>query len=185
LTFEYRAETTEATPINLTNHAYWNLAGAGSGTIYDHLLTLDCSRYLPVDEQLIPTGEVLSVEGTALDFRSEKAVGRDIDQLPLGYDHCFVTNRQGAVLTRVARVVDPGSGRGLEVSTTKPAVQLYTGNFLDGIHGAGGAIFDKHTALCLETEFYPDAVNHPEFPSAILRPGQSYHHTTVHRFFTE
>jgi len=106
-------------------------------------------------------------------------------QLPVGYDHCFVADREGYRLDPIARVVDPAGGRGLEISTTKPAVQLYTGNFLDGIRGAGGTVFNKHTALCLETEYYPDAVNHPEFPSAVLRPGEIYSHTTVHRFFSE
>jgi aldose 1-epimerase len=185
LTLGYRAETTKATPINLTNHTYWNLSGPGSGTIYDHLLTLECSRYLPVNEQLIPTGERLSVEGTPLDFREQKAIGQDIDQLPVGYDHCFIADKEGDRLESIARLVEPASGRGVELSTTQPAVQLYTGNYLDGIRGAGGAVFNKHTALCLETEYYPDAVNHPEFPSAVLHPGEIYNHTTVHRFFTE
>ncbi len=185
LTLNYRAETTRATPINLTNHTYWNLGGPGSGTIYDHLLSLNCSRYVPVNERLIPTGQVLLVEGTPLDFRKQKAIGRDIDQIAVGYDHCFVADREGEGLATIARVVDPASGRGLEISTTKPAVQLYTGNFLDGIRGAGGTVFNKHTALCLETEYYPDAVNHPEFPSAVLSPGEIYSHTTVHRFFRE
>jgi len=185
LIFDYQAETDRPTPINLTNHAYWNLKGAGSGTIYSHVLSLNCSRYLPVNEELIPTGEILPVQGTALDFTGKKPIGRDIDQLPVGYDHCFVADKDEASLAAIARLYDPASGRGLEISTTKPAVQLYTGNFLTGIKGAGGAVFSKHSALCLETEFFPDAVNHPEFPSAVLRPGQSYHHVTVHRFFTE
>jgi len=185
LTLDYRGETNAATPINLTNHTYWNLGGAGSGPIYDHVLSLRCSRYLPVGDQLIPTGEVLPVAGTPLDFTSAKPIGRDIDQLDLGYDHCLVADRKGDSSAVIARLHDPASGRGMEISTTKPAVQLYTGNFLDGIQGAGGMVFDKHTAVCLETEFYPDAINHPEFPSAVLRPGQVYRHTTVHRLFTE
>jgi len=185
LTFDYQAETDRATPINLTNHAYWNLTGAGSGTIYDHVLSLNCSRYLPANEELIPTGEVLSVKDTPLDFRNAKPIGQDIGQLPIGYDHCFVADKDDASLAAIARLYDPLSGRGMEISTTKPAVQLYTGNFLTGIRGAGGAIFSKHTALCLETEVFPDAVNQPGFPSAILRPGETYHHTTVQRFFTE
>jgi aldose 1-epimerase len=185
LRLDYRAETSRPTPINLTNHAYWNLSGPASGTVYDHLLTLHCSRYLPVNEQLIPNGDILPVENTPLDFRKQKAIGRDIEKLPVGYDHCFVVDRKGSGLEPVARVLDPASGRGFELLSTKPAVQLYTANFLDGIRGAGGRSFDKHTALCLETEFYPDAVNHPEFPSAVLRPGEVYAHSTVHRFFSE
>jgi aldose 1-epimerase len=185
LRLDYRAETTRATPINLTNHTYWNLSGPAAGTIYDHLLTLGGSRYLPVNEQLIPNGEILPVEDTPLDFRKRKAIGRDIDELPVGYDHCFIVDGKGSGLDPVAKLVDPASGRGFELSSTKPAVQLYTGNFLDGIRGAGGRVFDKHTALCLETEFYPDAVNHPDFPSAVLRPGEVYTHSTVYRFFSE
>ena len=185
LAFDYRAETDRATPINLTNHAYWNLGGAGSGPVYDHVLSLDCSRYLEVDDELIPTGELLPVEGSALDFRSGKAIGEDIGQLALGYDHCFVANRASDGLIPIGRLFHPASGRGLEISTTKPAVQLYTGNFLDGIRGANGALFDRHCALCLETQYYPDAVNRPGFPPAVLRPGETYHHRTVHRFFRE
>ena len=138
-----------------------------------------------MDGQLIPTGQVLPVEGTALDFTTEKPIGRDIEQLPGGYDHCLVADREGAGILPVARLFDPASGRGMEVSTSKPAIQLYTGNFLDGLRGAGGKVFHKHGAVCLETEYYPDAVNHPEFPSAVLRPGELYHHTTMHRFFSE
>jgi aldose 1-epimerase len=185
LSFDYRAEATKATPINLTNHTYWNLSGPGSGAIYGHLLSLNCSYYLAVNEQLIPTGEVLPVEGTALDFREQKAIGRDMGQLPTGYDHCFIADRKGQRLESIGRLFDPSSGRGFELATTKPAVQLYTGNFLDGIRGAAGKVFDKHSALCLETEYYPDAPNRPEFPPAVLRPGDTYAHTTVHRFFNE
>ena len=183
LILDYRAETTKATPINLTNHTYWNLSGPGSGTIYDHLLTVNGSRYLSANEQQIPTGEILSVEGTPLDFRREKAIGRDIDRLPVGYDHCFIVDREDDRLETIARVVDPAGGRGFELATTKPAVQLYTGNKLEAIRGAGGAVFNRHASLCLETEYYPDAVNHPNFPSAVLRPGELYAHTTVYRFF--
>jgi aldose 1-epimerase len=185
LSFEYQAETTKPTPINLTNHTYWNLRGAGSGTVYDHELMLNCSRYLPANEQLLPTGEILSVEGTPLDFRRRRTIGRDIGKLQPGYDHCFIADRTGDGLETIARVHDPAGGRGLEIATTKPAVQLYTGNFLDGIHGAGGAVFAKHNAFCLETEYYPDAPNQPQFPSAILKPGQTYRHQTVHRLFWE
>ncbi len=185
LGFEYRAEADRPTPVNLTNHAYWNLAGAAAGEVYDHLLTLHCSRYLAVDEELIPTGEILSVEGTALDFRRAKPLGRDIGRTSIGYDNCLLIDRQEGALAPAARLYDPSTGRGMEISTTKPAIQLYTGNYLDGIPGAGGAVFRRHEAVCLETELYPDAVNHPGFPTAILRPGEVYHHVTRQRFFVE
>lgn len=183
LIINYMAETDAPTPINLTNHAYWNFAGAGSGKIYDHVLHLPCSRYLKVDADLIPTGEIAPAQG-ALDFTAAKAVGKDI-QAAGGYDHCYILDRNDEKTpVLAARVVDPHSGRGMEVLTTKPAIQLYTGNFLDGIVGSGGT-FGKHDALCLETEYYPDAVNHANFPSPILSPGELYHHVTVHRFFVE
>ena len=183
-TIVYRAETDRATPINLTNHAYWNLAGAGSGPIYDHELSIFCPQYLPVDEKLIPTGVLAEVGGTAMDFRDAKRIGRDIEQVPGGYDHCYALKPFDGSLTLIARVKDPESGRCLEVSTTKPAVQLYSANFLDGVKGAGG-LFNKHDALCLETQYYPDAVNQPDFPDWILRPGQEYLHRTVHRFYID
>ena len=184
LRFEYQAETDKPTPINLTNHTYWNLAGAGSGPIFDHELSLNCSHYLPVDEELMPTGEVLPVQGTPMDFTAAKPIGRDFDQVPGGYDHCFVADPSDRAPAPIARVYEPGSSRGMTVSTTKPAVQFYVASFLEETHGAGGTVFDTHGALCLETQFFPDAPNCPEFPSAILRPGETYHHVTVHRFFT-
>lgn len=185
LKVEYWAETDKATPVNLTNHTYWNLAGAGSGSILGHELLLNCPKYLPVDDNLIPTGEIRPVQGTPMDFTSSKPIGLHMDQVPGGYDHCFVMDPLVRGLKPIARLHEPGSGRTMEISTTKPAVQFYTGNFLDKIRGAGGTLFDKHGALCLETEFFPDAVNQSAFPSAILRPGETYHHVTVHRFFTD
>mgnify|MGYP006277647317 CR=1 FL=1 len=184
LTINYKAETDEATPLNLTNHAYWNFTGAGSGKIYDHMLQLFADKYLEVDDDLIPTGRILNVNGTPLDFRTTKKIGRDIEAAG-GYDHCFVLESSDEDdLVKAARVLDPGTGRGMEVWTSKPGVQFYTGNFLDGIKGAGGAVYTQHDAFCLETQYFPDAVNKPQFPSIILEPGDIYHHITVHRFFT-
>ena len=183
--FEYWAETDKPTPINLTNHAYWNLAGAGSGGVLPHELMLNCSYYIVVDESLIPTGEIRPVKGTPMDFTKRKPIGRDLDHVPGGYDHCFATESRGDEMKLIAGLYEPGSGRKMEVTTTKPGVQFYGGNFLDGLRGAGGAIFTKHGALCLETEYYPDAVNHTNFPDCVLRPGQTYHHKTVHEFSTD
>ncbi len=182
LSFEYWAETDKPTPINLTNHAYWNLAGAGSGDVLGHELMLNCPYYIVIDESLIPTGEIRSVQGTAMDFTTAKPIGGDLDKVPGGYDHCFATESRGDEMKPIASLYEPSTGRKMDVSTTKPGVQFYGGNFLDGLRGAGGAIFDKHGALCLEPEYYPDAVNHSNFPDCILRPDQTYHYKTVHKF---
>ncbi len=181
LAIDYRATTDWPTPVNLTNHAYWNLAGAGSGTVLDQELELACPGYLAADENQIPTGVVTSVFNTAMDFTSSKPIGQDIDEAG-GYDHCFVIARphQGLVKTATAR--DPRSGRTMEVWTTKPGVQLYTGNHLGAIVGAGGAVYNRYCGFCLETQFYPDSVNRLSFPSPILRPEKIYHHTTIFKF---
>ena len=181
----YKAETDAPTPINLTNHAYWNFAGAGSGDVLSHLLKMNCDKYLAVDEKLIPTGAIKSVTGTLNDFRKAKMIGQDINEAG-GYDLAFVIAALADEdLSEAAKVQDPVSGRGMKVLTTKPAIQLYTGNYLDGIKGAGSHVYNKHDGLCLETEYYPDAVNKSNFPSAILRPGDMYHHITVHQFFVK
>lgn len=185
LAFECWAETDRATPVSLANHAYWNLCGAGSGDILAHELELACPCYLPVDEGLIPTGEVRAVHGTLFDFIKPKPIGRDLARVPGGYDHCFAAASRGPELKLLARLRDPQTGRRMEVSSTQPAVQLYIGSFLDGVAGAGGAVYHRYGGVCLETQHYPDAVNHPNFPSCILRPWQLYHHKTVHRFFAE
>jgi len=182
LTLDYTATCDWPTPVNLTNHAYWNLAGAGSETVHDHELLLNCPSYLLVDQDLIPTGQIGSVFNTALDFTTPKRIGQDIAAVG-GFDHCFVIARPHAGLVQAARVWEPISGRGLEVWTTMPGVQLYTGNFLDNLRGAGGAIYRQQSALCLETEHFPDAVNQKKFPSAILYPGKTYHQVTRFKFF--
>jgi aldose 1-epimerase len=190
LIFDYEATTTKATPINLSQHTYWNLHGDGRSDILDHVLTLNASAFTPVDATLIPTGRLAAVAGTPFDFRRATAIGARIetpnDQLRFGqgYDHNWVIDRDTAgTLVHVARLEDPGSGRVLDISTTEPGVQFYSGNFLDGtITGKGGQRYGHRAALCLETQHFPDSPNHASFPSTVLRPGQRYQSRTVVRF---
>jgi aldose 1-epimerase len=192
LRLEYFAKTDRKTVLNLTNHSYFDLSGQGKGNVLDHVVTIHADRFTPVDQNLIPTGELKSVEGTPFDFRQPTRVGERIDEkneqlkLGIGYDHNFALNRTGDGLMLAARVAEPTSGRVLEVFTTQPGVQFYTGNHLDGsIKGKGGVTYGFRTGFCLETQHFPDTPNHPEFPSAELARGQEYRASTLFRFAVE
>ena len=182
LIIEYEAECDRPTVLNLTNHTYFNLNGCKKN-IYDHIVQINADYYTPVDKENIPTGAIAKVANTALDFRHPKKIGKDIGKLPNGYDHNFIINKKEKEFGFCARVEDPDSGRTMEVYTTEPAVQFYTGNFLDGsLRGHNNIVYQKHYGFCLETQHYPDSPNHESFPSTLLKPGSRYTQKTRYTF---
>lgn len=183
---KYQAETDKSTPLNLTHHSYFNLDGQGKGDILDHILMINAHKYTPVNEDLIPTGEIRSVKETPLDFTSPRKIGSRIDKVEGGYDHNYVLDKSENNLVLAARVEGPDSGRVMELYTTEPGIQFYSGNFLEGtIEGKNSEIYHQHYGFCLEPQHFPDSPHHPDFPSTILRPGEKYHSFSVYKFYTQ
>jgi aldose 1-epimerase len=190
LTIEYEATADQPTPVNLTNHCYFNLNGALSGTtVLNHELAIRAKKYTPADATLIPTGEIAAVAGTPLDFTAATPIGARIQQIqakPVGYDHNYVLDAGGGQLSPAARASSPTTGIALEMQTTEPGLQLYSGNFLDGsVKGKGGVAYPQYGGFCLEAQHFPDSVNQPKFPSVILQPAKVYRQTTVYRFLAK
>ena len=186
LKIDYTATTDKATPVNLTNHAYYNLSAGKDSTILGHDLMLNADKFTEVNDNLIPTGKLPDVKGGPMDFTSSKMIGKEIQQVKGGYDHNWILNKKGNELEKAAELFDATSGRVMEVWTTEPGIQFYSGNFLNGtlINTRGGASYVKHAGLCLETQHYPDSPNQPSFPTTILKPGETYRQTTIYKFST-
>ena len=188
LRIDYEATTDKATPINLTSHGYWNLRDGGKTDVKDVEVHLHASKYLPVDAQMLPTGDLAEVAGTPFDFRHWKAIGKDLAATPdvdkhHGYDNCYVIDGSAGTLRSAALAYDPPTGRSIRMVTTEPGLQFYTGNYLDGtVTGRDGAVYKENHGFAFEAEGYPDAVNHPTFPSCVLQPGQTYHQVTEYQF---